>query len=90
MCAPISHYQQTHTHTLAGTHLALHRIGVQLAHVTAPVVLRHRLHVQIPCVLVGMGDGYARIVRDDVLVNGLDGFGVRLHPADLQNGLVLF
>lgn len=65
-------------------YLALHRIGVQLAHVAASVVLRHRFHVQIPRVLVGMRHGHPRIVRDNVLVYGLDRFCVRLHPADLR------
>lgn len=66
------------------TYLTLHRIGVQLTHVAAPVVLRHRLDVQVPRVQVRMRDGDARVVRDDVLVDRLDRLCVRLHPADLR------
>lgn len=66
------------------THLTLHRVRVQLAHVAAAVLLLHRLDVQIPRELVRVGNTDSGIVGDDVLVNRLDRLRVGLHPADLE------
>lgn len=72
------------------TDLALHRIRVQLAHVAPDVLLRHRLYMQIPGGGVRVTYGDSGVVSDDLLVNGLDGFRVRLHPAHLQVSPVWF
>lgn len=46
--------------------------------------------MQHPCVVVAVADGDAGVVGDDVLVDGLDRLGVRLHPPDLVlRGLVV-
>lgn len=73
------------TSMLTITHLALHRIGVQLAHVSTPVLLHHRFDVQIPGVEVRMRNRDPGIVGDDLLVDGLYRLGICLHPADLFN-----
>lgn len=66
------------------SYLALHWVGVDLAHVAASVLLLHAPDVQVPGAEVVVRNGHAGVVCDDVVVNGLDGLGVRLHPADLQ------
>lgn len=65
------------------THLTLHGIRIQLTHITAAILLRDGLDVQIPCILIEMTDRDTRIVCDDVLVYGLNGLGIRLKPAHL-------
>jgi hypothetical protein len=65
-------------------YLALHRVSVDLAHVTAAVLLLHAPDVQVPGAEVVVRNCHPGVVRDDVVVDGLDGLGVRLHPADLQ------
>lgn len=72
------------------TDLALHRIRVQLAHVAPDVLLRHRFYMQIPGGGVRVTHGDSGVMSDDLLVNGLDGFRVRLHPAHLQVSPVWF
>lgn len=71
------------TPTSSDTYLTLHGIRIKLAHITAAILLRDGLDMQIPGVLIQMTDCDTRIVRDDVLVYGLNGLGVRLKPAHL-------
>lgn len=66
------------------TDLTLHGIGVQLAHVAAAVLLGDCLNMQIPGCGVRVADAHSTIVCYHLLVNGLNGFRVRFHPAHLQ------
>lgn len=71
------------TPTSSDTYLTLHGIRIELAHITAAILLRDGLDMQIPGILIQMTDCNTRIVRDDVLVYGLNGLGVRLKPTHL-------
>lgn len=71
------------TLTSSDTYLTLHGIRIELAHITTAILLRDGLDMQIPGILIQMTDCDTRIVRDDVLVYGLNGLGVRLKPAHL-------
>lgn len=64
-------------------HLTLHWIRIQLAHIAASIILGDGLDVQIPGVLIQVADRDSWIVRNDVLVYGLNGFRVGLQPAHL-------
>ena len=66
------------------THLALHRVRVQLTHVATSVLLRHRLDVQVPRGGVRVADSDSGVVSYHLLVDGLDGLCVCLHPAHLR------
>ena len=66
--------------------MALHRVGVELAHVGPCVLQRGRGDVEVvPLPPPLVGDGDARVVGDDVVADGLDGLRVSLHPAHLEN-----
>lgn len=71
------------TPTSSNTYLTLHGIRIELAHITTAILLRDGLDMQIPGILIQMTDCNTRIVRDDVLVYGLNGLGVRLKPTHL-------
>lgn len=74
----------------ACTHLTLHRVSVDLAHVLAAVLLLDALDVKVPGGVVAVGDGNTRVVRDHVLVNRLDRLRVRLYPAHLSKRVNIF
>lgn len=59
-----------------------------MTHVAAPVLLLHRLDVQVPRQLVRVADTDPGIVCYDVFVDGLNGLGVLLDPADLREMFV--
>lgn len=63
--------------------MTFHWIRVQLAHITAPILLGNGLDMQIPGVLIQMADRDTWIVRNHVLVYSLDGFCVGFKPAHL-------
>lgn len=68
----------------ACTHLTLHGVRVDLAHVGAPVLHLHALDVQVPRAVVVVGHGYSWIVGNDMVVYSLDRLGVGLYPSNLQ------
>lgn len=61
-------------------YLHLHGVGVHLAHVLSTVLPPDTAYVEGPRVEVVVCDGEPRVVSYNVLVNGEDGFGVRLNP----------
>lgn len=65
-------------------YLAFHRIGVQLAHIAATIVLGNGFDVQIPCIGIGMRYADTWVMSNDMLVNGLNGFCIGLDPANLR------
>lgn len=58
------------------------------SHVAASVLLGDRFNVKIPRVDVEVRHANPRIMRYHMIVNGLDGFGVCLHPSDLFMGIL--
>ncbi len=63
--------------------LRTHRVRVDLAHVRALVRLLHALDVQVPDLVVVPAHRHAGVVRDDLVVDRLDGLVVRPDPRDL-------
>ena len=66
------------------THLGPHWIRVDLAHVWTPVLCLDPLNVEEPRVAIRMGDVDPRVVGDHVVMDRLDGLGVRFYPSDLD------
>lgn len=69
---------------LDASHLVLHDGGVDLAHVTAAVALLHLADVQVPGAVLVVGEGDARVVGHDAVLQGQDGLRVDLQPPDLR------
>lgn len=66
------------------THLHLHGVGVDLAHVLAGVVAPHVPDLELPGVVVGVDDVHAVVVGDDAVVDSEDGLSVCLNPRYLH------
>ena len=64
---------------------APHGVGVDLAHVPAPVHLLHVGDVQLPLLVLAVAQRHALVPRDDAVVDGHDGLGVHPHPRNLQH-----
>lgn len=71
------------TITVNDTNLTFHWVCVDLAHVFSSVLLLHVMYVEVPRAEIAVGDGHSRVVRDDVVMNCLDGLSVGLHPTHL-------
>lgn len=69
-------------HPLA-SHLHLHRVRVHLTHVQAAVFHFDAANDQRPGVEIAVRHRQPIVVRDDVLVNGQNRFGVRFDPGHL-------
>ena len=67
--------------------LAPHGVGVNLAHVPAPVHLLHVGDVQLPLLVFPMGEGHALVAGDDAVVNRHDSLSVHSDPGNLEKGL---
>lgn len=65
-------------------YLTYHRVGVDLTHVLTAVFFLYVFYVQVPRRIVRVGYGHSRIVRDDVIVDGLDSFRVGFYPSNLK------
>ena len=63
--------------------LAPHGVGVDLAHVPAPVHLLHVGDVKLPLLVLPVGQGHALVPGDDAVVDGQDGLRVHPHPRNL-------
>ena len=63
--------------------LAPHGVGVDLAHVPAPVHLLHVGDVKLPLLVLPVGQGHALVTGDDAVVDGQDGLRVHPHPRNL-------
>lgn len=69
------------------THLALHRIGVNLTHVPAPVRLPDLFYVQIPRLVLAVSHSDPVVLSDHVTVDGEDGLRVHAQPCHLEQML---
>lgn len=66
------------------SYLALHGIGIDLAHVEALVLPLGAFDAQAPGRVIAVRDGDPGIVSDHVVVDRLDRLCVGLHPAHLS------
>jgi len=64
--------------------LANHRVGVDLAHIVAAIVLMSLIHVQQPRV-VRVGDAISRYPRYHMPVDGQYHLPVYVNPGNLQS-----
>ena len=69
--------------------LAPHGVGVDLAHVPAPVHLLHVGDVQLPLLVFPVGEGHALVAGDDAVVDGHNSLSVYSDPSNLDEGLPL-
>ena len=67
--------------------LAPHGVGVDLAHVPAPVHLLHVGDVQLPLLVFPVGEGHALVAGDDAVVDGHNSLSVHSDPGNLEKGL---
>lgn len=64
-------------------HLALHWIGVNLAHVPSHVRLLDVAYLQYPLAFLGVRDHHAMVLRDDVRLYGENRLGIHTQPSNL-------
>lgn len=64
--------------------LTLHRHRVDLAHVAAPIALLDIPNVKDKVAIVAVAQRNPVIPRDDMVMNGQNGFGLHFDPSSLQ------
>ena len=62
---------------------ASHGVGVDLTHVPASVLLLHVSNVELPLLVLPVGERHPLVPGDDAVVDGQDGLGVHPHPGNL-------
>lgn len=72
------------THNIQIAHLALHRIGVDLAHVVAAIRFTDVLQLQLPRFALGERDADAMVLSDDVILDGQNGLRTHAQPGDFK------
>lgn len=70
--------------SLSGTYLALHWIGVYLAHVESSILQLNALDMKIPGWTITVGYRDTRIVGYYVIMNRLNCFCIRFNPSNLN------
>ena len=63
--------------------LAPHRVGIDLAHVPPTVNLLYVGDVQLPFLVLPVGEGNPLVSCDDAVVDGEDSLCVHTHPSNL-------
>ena len=65
--------------------LTSHGVSVDLTHVPASVNLLDIGDVELPLLVLTVGEGHPLVPGDDAVVNGHDGLGVHPYPGNLKN-----
>lgn len=77
------------THNIQITHLALHRISVDLAHIVAAIRFAYVLQFQLPLLALVDRDTDAMVFRNDVILDGQNGLRFYAKPGDFERSEIV-